>query len=145
MWTAPRPRKWLPGTVALVALALSGSSVGAEEELHPIAAQVKASLKDPAKPFAMAVILQVKDGMQEKFETAFAKALKATRKEKGNLTYDLNQDAKDSTRYVVYERWKNLAALDEHLKAPYLTTLLADLKEILAGSPDVKVMLPVGE
>ena len=56
--------------------------------------------------------LQVKDGLQAKFETAFAKAIKGTRKEKGSLRYDLNRDAKAPTRYLVYERWKSLKDLE---------------------------------
>jgi autoinducer 2-degrading protein len=138
-------RKVLSAVVALMALSWIAPGVFGQDEPNPIAAQVKASLKDPAKPFTMVVLLQVKDGMQNKFETAFAKAVKETRKEKGYLSYDLNRDAKDGSRYMVYERWKSLADLESHLKAPYITALLGELKEMLAGPPEVKVLLPAGE
>ena len=42
--------------------------------------------------------------------TPLAKAAKATRAEKGCIAYDLNRDTEDTARYVVYERWKNVAA-----------------------------------
>lgn len=128
----------------MATLAVSSPVVG-DDQPHPIVAQVKAELKDPAKPFTMLVRVQIKDKMQEKFETAFAKAITGTRKEKGALTYDLNRDTMDPTRYLVYERWKSLADLEAHMKTAHITTLLGELKEILAADPEIKVMLPAGE
>jgi len=140
-------RRRFPG-VSFIAGALVLPFVAAPtlgQEPNPIAAQVKAELKDPAKPFTMLVRVQVKEGMQDKFEAAFAKAVKETRKEKGCLEYDLNRDTKDSTRYLVYERWKSLADLEAHLKTPHITALLGELKDLLAGPPEVRVMLPAAE
>jgi autoinducer 2-degrading protein len=127
------------GLVSLVPAALGDS------EPNPIVAEVKKTLKDPAKPFTMVVKLQIKEGVQDKFEAEFAKAIKATRKEKGAIAYDLNKDLKQPTSYYVYERWQNLAALEDHLKTPHITTLLAELKEMLAGKPEVMIFLPAGE
>lgn len=120
-------------------------TVSASGQPNPIAAEVKSQLKDPAKPFTLILRIQVKDGMQAKFEAAFATARKVTLKEKGCIAYDLNHDGKDSTQYLVYERWKNLADLEAHIAAPHITSLLAELKELLAGPPDAKVMVPAGE
>jgi quinol monooxygenase YgiN len=134
----------LAGTAALLAMpALTGSA--ADKEPNPLVAKVKAELKDPTKPFTLTVQLQVKEGMQAKLEAGFSKAAKETRKEKGCLAYELNRDAKDSTRYLVYERWKSLADLEAHLKTPYITSLLDELKDLLTGPPEGKVLLPAGE
>ena len=138
----PLPRLLAAG-VALLTLPLLPAS--AADEPHPLVAQVKAQLKDPSKPFTLVVSLQAKDGMQGKVESAFVKAVKETRKEKGCLTYDLNRDAKDPTRFMVYERWKSLADLEAHLKAAHITSLLGELKDVLASPPDGKVLLPVAE
>lgn len=142
MRTVSFARQLLTGVLLLPLLVATGLG---QSEQHPIAAQVKAALKDPAKPFTMLVSLQVKQGQEERFETAFAKARQATRKEKGCLAYDLNRDAKEPTRYLVYERWKGLADLEAHLRTPHITTLLGELKELLAGDPELKVLLPAGE
>lgn len=131
------------GTLTL-ALFLAPSAWGQEAQ-DPIVVSVKAQLKDPARPFTMLVQLQIKDGMQEKFEAAFAKAIQGTRKEKGARAYDLNRDAKDPTRYVVYERWTSLADLEAHLKTPHITALLGELKDMLAAPVEAKVLLPAGE
>jgi quinol monooxygenase YgiN len=121
------------------------ASALAQPEPDPIVAQVKPALKDPAKPFTMLVRVQIKEGMQGKFETAFAAAIQGTRKEKGCLAYDLNRDSKDPTRYLVYERWKSLADLEAHLKTRHIVILLAELKDLLAAPPEAAVMVPASE
>ncbi|MBY0524635.1 MAG: antibiotic biosynthesis monooxygenase [Gemmataceae bacterium] len=131
--------------IAIAALTALPLLASAADEPNPLVAQIKAQLKDSTKPFTMMVHIQVKEGTGDKLETAFIKAIKESRKEKGCLTYDLNRDAKDPTRFVVYERWKSLADLEAHLKAPHIVALLAELKDVLAGAPDGKVFLPAGE
>jgi quinol monooxygenase YgiN len=135
----------LLGVAALTVAALFAAHAGGQEKEHPIAAQVKASLKDPTKPFAMLVSLQVKEGTAEKFEAAFKKAIKPTRAEKGCLAYELSRDTKAPTQYLLYERWANLASLEAHLKAPHITTLLKELGELLAGPPDLRVLVPTAD
>ena len=128
----------------IVALLLAAPAFAQDKE-NPIEKEVKASLKDPAKPFVMYVHLKIKDGNAAKFEEAFAKARKATRKEKGNKAYSLTRATKSANEYIVYERWDNLAALQAHLKAPHITTLLADVGDMLDGAPAVKVFIPTRE
>jgi quinol monooxygenase YgiN len=129
----------------LAVAALSVSAVAAQEKPHPIAAQVKASLSDPARPFAMVVTLKAKEGAGAKVEAAFTKAVKATRREKGCLAYDLNRDAKAPLHYLLYERWRSLADLEAHLKSQHIAVLLAELEPLLAAAPEVRVLLPAGE
>ena len=92
----------------------------------------------------MLVLLKLKEGTGQKFEAAFATAAAATRKEKGCITYELSRSAKAPNRYLAYERWKDLAALEAHLKAKHITTLLAEIGDLLDGPPEVQVFLPAG-
>ena len=117
----------------------------AQDKDDPIIAFAKARLKDPTKAFTLTVTVSVKEGANAKFEAAFAKALVATRKEKGCIAYDLNRDSTDGNRYVVYERWKSLADLDAHLKSDHLKALLEVLPEVIAGAPDLAILLPASE
>lgn len=128
----------------LVVLWNTNRIVGQDKE-NPIVTSAKSRLKDPDKPFTLIVRVQVKEGAGKQFEDAFAKAISATRKEKGNLAYDLNRDTENPLRYLVYERWKNLAALEAHLKAPHLKALLAELPKITDGAPESQILLPAGE
>lgn len=128
----------------VLVVGLAAEAAGQEKE-NPILAQVKASLKDPGKPFTMMVMARVKEGSEKQFETAFAKAIRGTRQEKGNRAYDLNRDAKMPSSYIVYERWLDLAALEHHLRTQHIQTLLAEIGDLLAGPPEVRVFLPAGE
>ena len=49
--------------------------------------QVKAKLKDPAKPFTLGIRAKIQGGDELKFEAAFATAHKEDAKEKGNVAY----------------------------------------------------------
>jgi quinol monooxygenase YgiN len=128
----------------LVVLPGAGRAADEDKE-NPILASVKSRLKNPDKPFTLVVLVQVKEGSGEQFEAAFAKAITATRKEKGNLVYDLDRDTEKPSRYVVYERWKDLAALEAHLNSPHIKALLAELPKLTEGAPESRVLLPAGE
>ena len=141
-----RPTAWLLGiAVALAGTLLVASRTPSEEKENPIAALVKAAVKDPAKPFTLVIHLKVKEGSEEKLEAAFAKAVKVTRQEKGNRAYDLNRDTKTPTAYLVYERWQSVAALEAHLKSSHITALLAELGDLLASPPEAHVLVPAGD
>ena len=64
----------LSPAVRLIALLVAAPALAQEKE-NPIEKEVKASLKDPTKPFVMYVHIKIKDGTATKFEAAFAKQL----------------------------------------------------------------------
>jgi quinol monooxygenase YgiN len=114
-------------------------------DLHPLAATVKAKLPDPTKPFSLLVLMTVKPEKVAGFPAFFADAVASTRKEPGNLAYDLSRDADHPRGFILVERWKSLADLDSHLKTPVIDKLLAGFPENLDGDAELKVGLPVGE
>jgi quinol monooxygenase YgiN len=120
------------------------AGVSAQEKEHPVVAAVKANIKDASKPFTILVHIKIKDGAAAKFESAFASAVAGTRKEKGNLAYDLNRSTKNPNEYVVYERWQDLAALQAHLKTPHIQALFAATGDLRDGPPQVDVLVPAG-
>jgi quinol monooxygenase YgiN len=130
---------------ALVLSVLVPSAFGAEEKPHPIAAQVKAAVKDPAKPFVMLVFFKVKEGSEKDFEAAFAPAIEATLKEKGCRAYHMSRDPKSPTAYLLYEHWDSLPALAAHLKTPHIAAVGGKLGELTAGPTEVRVMEPIGK
>ena len=124
---------------------LGGLSAAGQEEPHPIVAQARAELKDPAKPFTLSVRISLMDGTAEKFEAAFAKSAKLAREEKGCLAYELNRDAKGTAKYLVYERWKDLPALEAHIKSEHFQALAGEVHEMLDGPPEIEVYVPAGQ
>lgn len=106
-------------------------------------AAFNAELGGSAKPFALLARIQVKDGTQQRFESAFASAGRATRKDKGVIAYDLSREPREATHYIVYERWDSLMDLEAHLRTAHITTLFSVIDEVLAGVPDFHVFIPV--
>jgi quinol monooxygenase YgiN len=102
----------------------------------------KEDLRDSTKPFTLVVRFKIKDGQGPKFEAAVANAVKETRKEKGNLAYELSRSAKGSN-YVIYERWQNLAALEAHLKTDHFKKAMAAFDPLLDKDIDVELLVPV--
>jgi quinol monooxygenase YgiN len=136
---------WLLGCagVAFCLTVPSGHSGG--DKKNPILEAARENVSDPKKPFTMVVMVKVQEGQGKSFEKLFQPAIQATRKEKGCIAYDLNRDLKDATKYYVYERWKSIAALEQHMETEHIKTLLSKLPEVLAGPPEAMFFAVAGE
>jgi quinol monooxygenase YgiN len=125
-------------TLSLLALAGAFSvALGADD--HPAVALVKSKVKDPAKPFALFVTIKAKAGKEKDLEAAFAPCIAATKKEAGCLAYELNRDPDGPTTYVMFEKFKNLAALEAHLKQEHTAKLFKDIEPLTDGEIKAKV------
>ena len=54
-----------------------------------------------------------------------------TRREEGNLNYNLHVSNTDDCLFIIYENWKDQAALDHHMAASYLKEFLAAQDDLL--------------
>ena len=122
----------------LVVLGLS--EVRGQDE-NPVIALIKSKVKDTSKPFALSVEFKVKAGKENDFETAFKPCLEATRKEPGCVAYYLNRDPDHPETYIMYEQFKSLDAIREHVKAKHTATLFEKITPLFDGAPKVKVLL----
>lgn len=127
-----------------LALLTPANQVRAEEE-NPIVTLVKTKVKDPGQPFGMTVTFKVRAGAEQSFEEAFTPCVAATRKEPGNLAYFLNRDVEDPSSFLVFERFKSIAALEAHAKTAHVAELLKQIGPLLAGPPSVKVYGVAGQ
>jgi quinol monooxygenase YgiN len=117
--------------------------VAVAEDDNPIIKDIRAKLKDPAKPFTIMVTFKVKAGMNAAFEKSAKNAEAGTAKEKGNVSYLFNHDPEQPETYVLYERWKNLDALIEHMKLQHTVDFLKVAGETTDGGPKVKTYFAV--
>ena len=140
----PAPRLF-PGVTTLVLVALLAVPAVGQEKPNPLVAQVRDAVKDPTKPFTLLIRFEARAGAGPAIEAAFAKAIPPTRKEKGCLAYDLNRDGTNPNRYLVYERWENVAALEAHQGAAHIAALRKAIGDLRTAPPAAEVLLPVGE
>jgi quinol monooxygenase YgiN len=131
------PRSWLLAPAVLALAGMLSAAPGAED--HPAVALVKSKVKDPAKPFALLVTIKAKPGKGKELEAAFAPCIVATKKEAGCLAYELNRDPDDPTTYVMFEKFKDVAALEAHLKMKHTTRLFKALEPLTDGEIKAKV------
>jgi quinol monooxygenase YgiN len=125
-------------------LAVITKSAVAQGKPNPDFEAIKAQLKDGNKPFTLTVRLEIKPGTGSQFAAAFAPAIKASRKEKGCIHYELSQDVANPTVYLLYERWKSIADLEAHMNGRPYQTLLREVGGLLTAR-EVKVLLPAAE
>jgi quinol monooxygenase YgiN len=126
----------VPAICAVLAL----SEARAQDE-PAVVKLIKSKVKDTKKPFALTVEFKVKAGKEKDFEAAFAPCLVATRKEPGCVAYYLNRDPDEPSVYVMYEHFKSVAAIEEHLKQKHTETLLKTVIPMCEGDPKIKVWL----
>jgi quinol monooxygenase YgiN len=131
--------------LAACLVALSSSTSPAQEKKEPdIITRLKA-VKNLKGPFTLIVHLQVKMGEEKAMLDAAKPCIAATLKEKGCLAYELHQDLEDPTKFVFFERWKTVQALDDHLGAAHTKKLLGAVGKIAAGAPKFAVYQKAGD
>ncbi len=62
--------------------------------------------------------IRAKPGMEGRMRQDLLGLLVPTRAESGCITFDLLMDMNDSTVFVLYENWKDRAALEVHFQQP---------------------------
>jgi len=61
-----------------------------------------------------------------------------TRTEPGSINYDFHCEKDDPNTFVFYENFVDDAALDIHLKMPYIETIFERTKELLAKPVEIR-------
>lgn len=84
--------------------------------------------------------IQAKPGMEQRMKEDLLSLLPPTRAEAGCVTFNLLEDTKDSTRFVLYENWKSQAALDAHFQTPYVKQVLQAYEVTLVEPIEVMVL-----
>jgi quinol monooxygenase YgiN len=95
-------------------------------------------------PSAFVVKFKVKAGKNADFERAFREMQAGVRaQEPGNVYYDLYVTDRDPQTYVIVEHYKDQAAVAAHGKSKHAQKLIATLRDLLEGPPDVERLILV--
>ena len=65
-----------------------------------------------------------------------------TRKEAGNIAYDMHESVTDPTRMVFVEQWENVEALGPHRKSEHMKAFGAVAAKCLSAPPKIEIITP---
>jgi len=83
--------------------------------------------------------LTVKPETRAEFIAAATACIKETRKEPGNIAYDLHESVTDPAKMVFVEQWADRAALGAHFAVPASRDFVRALKSLAAGASTIEI------
>lgn len=81
----------------------------------------------------------VKEGTAGQFMVAAQDVIKETRKEAGNISYNLLTDAYDQHQFTFVEKWESQEILDNHMKTAHFNTFGGKIQDILAAELEIEI------
>ena len=86
--------------------------------------------------------LTVKPETRAEFIAAATACIKETRKEPGNIAYDLHESVTDPSKMVFVEQWDNADALVPHRSAAHMKTFGRVAVQCMSAPPKIEVITP---
>ncbi|WNJ90305.1 antibiotic biosynthesis monooxygenase family protein [Bosea sp. 685] len=108
--------------VVAAGVCLSSHAARAEIALQP----------SPNGEVALVVNFEVKPGTEAEFERLFRRSVTCSRLEPGNITFNVHKILGVERSYVLYEVWRNEAAVNSHFARSYTVALFSMFERNLA-------------
>jgi quinol monooxygenase YgiN len=86
--------------------------------------------------------LTIKPETRAEFIAAATACIKETRKEAGNMAYDLHESVTDPTKMVFVEQWENAEALVPHRSAEHMKAFGRVVVKCIKAPPVIEVITP---
>jgi len=86
----------------------------------------------PNGEVALVVNFEVKPGFETEFEEVFRRSVTCSRLEPGNVIFNVHKVFGAERSYVLYEVWRDEAAVKSHFERPYTIALFAMFERNLA-------------
>ncbi len=98
-----------------------------------IPAQARIDVEPTHENGEVSVIVEfvAKVGLQSELEAHLKRSIECSRREPGNISFDVHRVVGEDRRYVLYEVWRSPDALRAHFERPYTKTLFAAFDRIL--------------
>ena len=84
-------------------------------------------------------LIKAKQATKNQVKKELINLTKMTRLETGNMNHDLHISVADDSLFIIYENWRNQAALDNHMSQPYFKDFIAKEGELLERPVDGKI------
>ena len=86
--------------------------------------------------------LTVKAEMRAEFIAGATACIRETRKEPGNIAYDLHESVTDPAKMVFVEQWQNAEALVPHRAAEHMKTFGRVAVRCFSAPPKIEIITP---
>ncbi|MCB1412870.1 MAG: antibiotic biosynthesis monooxygenase [Xanthobacteraceae bacterium] len=86
--------------------------------------------------------LTVKPEMRAELIEAARACIAETRKEAGNIAYDLHESVSDPTRMVFVEQWETAEALGPHGKSDHMRAFGRVAVKCFSAPPKIEIITP---
>lgn len=86
--------------------------------------------------------LTVKPEMRAELIAGAKACIAETRKEAGNIAYDMHESVSDPTRMVFVEQWENADALEPHRKSDHMRAFGRIAAKSLSAPPKIEIITP---
>jgi quinol monooxygenase YgiN len=86
--------------------------------------------------------LTIKPETRAEFIAAATACIKETRKEPGNIAYDLHESVTDPAKMVFVEQWENAEALVPHRAMEHMKTFGRVAVKCFTAPPKIEVITP---
>ena len=96
------------------------------------------STATPTTMLCVFAFVKARPGKEEEVRSILSAAVALTHQDPDCLQYDLHVGLGDPGSFAFYERWRDQAALDAHLKMPYIQSFFARIPELLSEPPTMK-------
>ena len=91
--------------------------------------------------YVVATLTVKPESRAELIEAAKA-CIAETRKESGNIAYDMHESVTDPTKMVFVEQWENAEALEPHRKSDHMRAFGRVVVNCLVGPPKIEIITP---
>ena len=81
----------------------------------------------------------IKQGKVEEFKILAEKLINESRKEKGNVSYNLYQDANNSNVLTFIEEWESKDAINIHNSSKHFTTIVPEFAGLQESNSEVNL------
>jgi autoinducer 2-degrading protein len=91
----------------------------------------------------LSVLITARAGEERRIAELFPKLQEASRKEPGCLMYVVHQHVSDSRKFLVYEQYRDEAAVEFHRNSPHFQELAAQTIYKLIDSREAELYRPL--
>jgi quinol monooxygenase YgiN len=84
---------------------------------------------------------KAKSGREADMKAFMSRAVTASRNDAGNIDYEAHEVEGEPGTFIIYERWTSREALDAHLSAPRMQSLVPQLLDMMDGSIEAGIRI----